>query len=64
MDFMTEIKDSFKEEKERLKEMLASGSIEDYNHYRQIVGSISGIEWARDNLSHILKQRMYKEDDD
>jgi hypothetical protein len=43
---------------------LSQGIAEDYAHYRQIVGSISGIEWARDNLSYILKQRMYKEDDD
>jgi len=58
MDFMTEIKDSFKEEKERLKEMLASGSIEDYNHYRQLVGSISGIDWCQEKLISTYNKRM------
>ena len=58
MDFITEIKDSFTKEKERLKEMLASGSIEDYNHYRQIVGSISGIEWCQENIINVYNTRM------
>ena len=62
MDFMTEIKDSFKEEKERLKEMPASGSIEDYNHYRQIVGSISGIEWCQEKLVNTYNKRMESDD--
>ena len=58
MDFMTEVKDSFKEEKERLKDLLASGSIEDYNHYRQIVGAISSIEWCHERLIHVYNKRM------
>ena len=62
MDFMTEIKDSFKEERERLKDLLASGSIEDYNHYRQIVGSISGIEWCQEKLVNKYNKRMESDD--
>ena len=62
MDFMTEVKDSFKEEKERLKDLLASGSIEDYNHYRQIVGSIGGIEWCQERLTSTYKMRMEADD--
>ena len=62
MDFMPEVKDSFKEEKERLKDLLASGSIEDYNHYRQIVGSISGIEWCQERLINTYNTRMEADD--
>ena len=62
MDFMTEIKDSFTEERERLKDLLASGSIEDYNHYRQIVGSIGGIEWCQERLINTYNMRMDADD--
>ena len=62
MDFMTEVKDSFKEEKERLKDLLASGGIEDYNHYRQIVGSIGGIEWCQERLINTYNMRMDADD--
>ncbi len=63
-DIWDEVVSEYGEEINRLRISLSQGVAEDYAHYRQIVGSISGIEWARDNLSHILKQRMYKEDDD
>ncbi len=63
-DIWDEVVSEYGEEINRLRISLSQGVAEDYSHYRQIVGSISGIEWARDNLSHILKQRMYKEDDD
>ena len=43
---------------------MGSGLAEDYPHYRQLVGSISGIEWARDNLTDIIKKRMYREDEE
>ena len=41
--------------------MLASGAIEDYNHYKQIVGTISGIEWSKNNLITIIKKRIEDE---
>ena len=47
---------------ERLKTSLGDGSAEDYAHYRQVVGSIQGLEWARNNLTDIIKKRMYEED--
>jgi hypothetical protein len=62
VELIDEITDSFDAEKERLKEMLASGAIEDYNHYRQIVGSISGIEWSKNTLKTIIKKRMESDD--
>jgi hypothetical protein len=52
----------FNSEIERLKTSLGDGSAEDYAHYRQVVGSIQGLEWARNNLTDIIKKRMYEED--
>lgn len=63
-DIWDEVIAEYGEETNRLRLSLSQGLAEDYSHYRQIVGSISGIEWARDNLSNILKNRLYKEDDD
>jgi hypothetical protein len=62
MDIWDEIIKELNGEIERLKAALGNGSAEDYSHYRQIVGSISGIDWARTNLTDIVKKRMYKED--
>ena len=31
-----------------------SGSAEDHSHYRQMVGSIYGIEWAKQNLKDVI----------
>ena len=61
MDMFDEIKDALDKEKEYLKDMLASGAIEDYNHYKQIVGTIRGIELSKDKLITIIKKRI--EDD-
>ena len=63
MDIWDEIVIEFNEELNKLKTTLGNGSAEAYSHYRQIVGSISGIEWARDNLTNIVKKRIYQEDD-
>jgi hypothetical protein len=64
MDIWDEIVIEFNEELNKLKITLGNGSAEDYSHYRQIVGSISGIEWARDNLTNIVKKRIYQEDNE
>ena len=47
-----------------LRITLGNGSAEDYSHYRQVVGSISGLEWARDNLTTIVKKRIYMEEEE
>ena len=62
-DFSWKASDSKKGSKKNLRLTLSNGSAEDYSHYRQIVGSISSLEWARDNLTDIVKKRMYMEDD-
>ena len=46
MDIFQEIKNAFQTKQEALKNLLADGQVEDYNQYKQIVGTLSGIEWA------------------
>ena len=62
MDIWDEVVQGFNSEIERFKTSLGDGSAEDYAHYRQVVGSIQGLEWARNNLTDIIKKRMYEED--
>ena len=64
MDIWDEVITSFNQEIENLKNSLASGSIEDYAHYRQLVGSISSIEWSRQQLTDILKRRQHSDEED
>ena len=63
MEIWDEIGAEFNQEIERLKSTLSAGLAEDFCHYRQIVGSINGVEWARDNLKDIVKKRLHMEDD-
>ena len=62
MNIWEEVCREFDSEIERLKTSLGNGSAEDYSHYRQLVGSISGLEWAKTNLTDIVKKRMYSEE--
>ena len=64
MDIWDEVITSYNKEIATLKNSLASGSIEDYAHYRQLVGSISSIEWSRQQLTDILKRRQYADDEE
>ncbi len=64
MDIWDEVVIEFNDEINKLKTTLGNGSAEDYSHYRQLVGSISGIEWARNNLTSIIKKRIYQEDEE
>ena len=64
MEIWDEVITSYNKEIETLKNSLASGSIEDYAHYRQLVGSISSIEWSRQQLTDILKRRQYSDDEE
>ena len=63
MEIWDEIGAEFNKEIEKLKITLSAGLAEDFCHYRQIVGSINGVEWARDNLKDIVKKRLHMEDD-
>jgi len=64
MEVWDEVVKEFNQEINSLRISLGNGSAEDYPHYRQIVGSISSLEWARNNLTEIIKKRMYAEDED
>jgi hypothetical protein len=64
MEVWDEVIKEFNQEINTLRISLGNGSAEDYPHYRQIVGSISSLEWARNNLTEIIKKRMYAEDED
>ena len=62
MEIWDEVVQEFNNEIERLKASLGAGLAEDFPHYRQLVGSIQGLDWARSNLTEIIKRRMYNED--
>ena len=64
MDIWDDVIQSYNKEIENLKNSLASGGIEDYAHYRQLVGSINGIEWSRQQLTDILKRRQHLDEED
>ena len=64
MDIFEEIKQSFRAEQESLKDFLAKGQVEDYNHYSQVVGAISGIAWSYNRLTEIFNKRMEIDEDD
>tara|TARA_R100001015_G_C4630566_1_gene192286 strand:+ start:137 stop:325 length:189 start_codon:yes stop_codon:yes gene_type:complete len=62
MDIWDEIIKDFDSQINKLQGDLGNGSAQDYPHYRQIVGSISGLEWAKQNLKNIVKNRLYQEE--
>ena len=64
MDIWDEVIKEFDKEIQRLKDVLGEGSIEDHTHYKQVVGSISGIEWSRSQINITVKKLTYKEEDD
>ena len=64
MDIWDEVVQELNNEIQNLRITLGSGSAEDYAHYRQIVGSIQGLDWARTNITDIIKKRTYGENED
>ena len=62
MEIWDEVVQEFNQEIERLKASLGDGAAEDFANYRQLVGSIQGLDWASSNLTDIIKKRMYEED--
>ena len=63
MEIWDEVIKEFNREINNLRISLGNGSAEDYSHYRQVVGSISSLEWARNNLTDIIKKRTYGDED-
>jgi|TARA_Y100001951_G_C11100033_1_gene161501 hypothetical protein len=58
MELFDEIRHVYSEEIKKLQESLGNGSAEDYPHYRQMVGSIQSIEWAKQTFNNIVKKRL------
>jgi|TARA_R100000781_G_C4039556_1_gene113501 hypothetical protein len=58
MELFDEIRHAYSEEIKKLQESLGNGSAEDYPHYRQMVGSIQSIEWAKQTFNNIVKKRL------
>ena len=63
MEVWDEVIQEFNLEINTLRISLGNGAAEDYAHYRQLVGSISSLEWARNNLTDIIKKRTYGDED-
>jgi len=63
MEIWDEVMQEFNQEINTLRISLGNGAAEDYAHYRQLVGSISSIEWARNSLTDIIKKRTYGDED-
>ena len=63
MEVWDEVVQEFNQEINTLRISLGNGAAEDYAHYRQLVGSISSLEWARNNLTDIIKKRTYGDED-
>ena len=55
MEIFDKVLKAYDEELSQLKETLGNGSAEDYPHYRQLVGSIASIEWAKQTLKKCIK---------
>ena len=64
MDIWDEVVKELGDEIQQLRITLGNGTAEDYAHYRQIVGSIQSLEWARTNINDIIKKRTYGENED
>ena len=55
MELWEALTQAYSQEIQNLKDMLGEGSVENHEHYRQVVGSIQGIEWSKQKLLDILK---------
>ena len=58
-----EIIKAYADEIQNLKNVLGDGSPESYDQYRQIVGTIQGIEWSRHKLIDIVKKLNQEEEE-
>ena len=59
-----EIDRVLQKEMQSLKNSLASGSASDYHSYTNAVGRIAGIEWAREEIKHIVNTMIYEDDEE
>ena len=64
MDIFETITQVYQEEIENQKNSLAQGNPVDYHSYKQVVGYIAGIEWAKQNLRDIVQKQLYIEEEE
>jgi len=64
MTIWDEFVQTLNEEINNLRLSLGNGSAGDYAEYRQMVGTLAGLEWSRDRLTDIVKKRIYDEDEE
>lgn len=64
MTIWDEFVQTLNEEINNLRVSLGNGSASDYAEYRQMVGTLAGLEWSRDRLTDIVKKRIYDEDEE
>ena len=63
MNFWDELNLKYEEKLLDIKNSLAYGNASSYDEYRYTVGVIEGVECAKECLKHIVKQRIYEEED-
>ena len=63
MDIFETIAQVYQEEIENQMNSLAQGNPSDYSSYKQVVGYIAGLEWARQNLRDIVQKQLYIEEE-
>lgn len=59
-----EIDKFLQKEIDSTKNSLASGAASDYASYMNSVGRISGLEWARAEMKHIVNRMVYEDDEE
>jgi|TARA_B110000285_G_scaffold197677_1_gene229536 hypothetical protein len=64
MTIWDEFVQTLNEEINNLRVSLGNGSASDYAEYKQMVGTLAGLEWSRDRLTDIVKKRIYDEDEE
>jgi|TARA_A100000171_G_C2100014_1_gene129152 hypothetical protein len=63
MDLFETIAQVYTDEIENQKISLAQGNPSDYPAYKQVVGYIAGLEWAKQNLRDIIHKQLYIEEE-
>jgi hypothetical protein len=63
MDLFETIAQVYTDEIEKQKISLAQGNPSDYPAYKQVVGYIAGLEWAKQNLRDIIHKQLYIEEE-
>ena len=62
MEFWEQMGKELTDKIEGIKNSLAYGNASSYDEYRHSVGVIEGLEWSKECLRHIVKQRIHEEE--